>query len=127
MAEPLFNKQYTGTLNFSAQEAWVDLGLIPLSFYILFGFGTFIADGKRLVFDLRTNKVGFSDGSTTNTTLQDRIGVIDGDTKERDYYKNAQTARKSAVSTGVEHTWLRITSRSANNADAYWWIDYTEV
>jgi len=127
MATPLFDKQYTGTLNFSSQDVWVDLGLIPNTLYILFGFATYIADGKKLTFELRTNKAGFSDGVAANTDLIDRVGVLDGDSKDRDYYRNAQTARKSVVSTGVEHTWLRIRSKSANNADGYWWIDYTEV
>src|SRR3989338_4929529 len=99
----LFDKQYQGTLNFASQDVWIDLGLIPNALYLLFGFATYISDGKRIVFELRTNKAGFSDAVAVNTDLIDRVGVLDGDSKDREYYRNAQTARRSATSTGIEH------------------------
>lgn len=127
MAIPLFDKTYVGQLNFSNQEVWVDLGLIPNALQIMFGFTTYSCDGKTITFEVRTNKIGFSDGSLVNTDMHDRVSVRDGDSKDRDYYKNANTTRKSVISTGIERVWLRLKSKSNNNADAYWWIDYTEI
>ncbi len=127
MAQPLFDKTYIGQLNFSNQEAWADLGVITGAIQIMFGYATYSCDGKTIIVELRTNKLGFSDGSVANTDMHDRVSLRDGDSKDRDYYRNAQTSRKSVVSTGVEHCWLRFKSKSNNNADAYWWIDYTEI
>lgn len=123
----LFDKQIIGQINFSNQEIWVDLGVITSGLYAFFGFATFTCDGKNIVFELRTNKIGFSDGVLANTNLHDRVQVRDGDSRDREYYRGNLSSRQSEISTGVEHMWLRLRSKSSNNADAYWWIDYTEV
>lgn len=124
--KPLFDKSVNGEVTITG-DAWIDLGVIPSGAQILFGFATYSPEGKVIIFSLRTNKAGFSDGSFANTDLIDKVRVKDGDAKDRDYYKNAKTARYSAVSTGVEHMWLFCDMKGNATVDIFYWIDYAEV
>lgn len=126
MSQPLFDQISQGLASVG-QEAWIDLGLIPNGSQLMFGFATYTPDGKTIVFELRSNNSGQSSGTTAVTTIHSRTSVRDGDSKDVDYYKSARTAVKTITSTGVEHWWLRLTSKSAVVADAYWWIYYTTL
>ena len=126
MPTPLFDQVSQGQASVNA-ELWVDLGLIPNGNQFMFGFASYSPDGKTLIFELRSNNAGQSTGATGTTSIHSRTSVRDGDTKDVDYYKSAKTAIKTGVSTGVEHWWMRITSKSQAVADAYWWIYYTTI
>ena len=108
-------------------ENWVDLGVIPNGTKVMLGYADFTPDGKTTTFDLRSNTAGNSTGTTGTTTLHDRITVRDGVIASRDYYKNGRVQTLTVQSTGVEKLWLRLTSKSNNSADAYYWIYYTTL
>ena len=84
-------------------------------------------DGKTLTFELRSNTAGNSTGATNTTVIHDRIACKDITSVDRDYYKNGRIVTQTVISTGVEHFWLRMTSKSSVVADGYWWIYYTTL
>jgi hypothetical protein len=106
-------------------ETWIDLGTIPSGSKAWFGYADYMPDGKTTIFELRTNTAGNSTGTTGTTTLLGRASVRDGVTASVDYYRNGRLSTKSVAGTGTEKMWLRLTSKSAAAADAYWWIYYT--
>ena len=108
-------------------ETWVDLGLIPNGTKVMFGYATYMPDGKTIVFELRSNTAGQSTGATGTTVIHDRVSLRDGSVIDRDYYRNGRLQTVTLQSTGVEHFWLRLTSKSAATADGYWWIYYTTI
>lgn len=106
-------------------ETWIDLGTIPSGSKAWFGYADYMPDGKTTIFELRTNTAGNSTGTVGTTTLLGRASLRDGVTGSADYYRNGRLSTKSVQSTGVEKIWLRLTSKSAAAAEAYWWIYYT--
>lgn len=122
----LFDQIFQGQATMTS-ELWVDLGLIPNGSQFMFGYGTYTPDGKTITFDLRSNTTGNSTGTTGTTTLLGRATVRDLNESNKDYYANGRLQTVTVVSTGVEHVWLRLTSKSGNSADAYWWIYYTTL
>jgi hypothetical protein len=122
---PVFElvKDGTGT---TAQEAWIDLGVIPNNKRIWFGFATYISEDKQFSFELRTNKSSKSVGTTADTTLHDYAAAPTGESIDRDYYQFANILMQSVLSTGVEHWWLRIRSKSGSAGDFSYIIYYTE-
>lgn len=97
------------------QEAWHDLGSIPVGKQWWLGHATFIAEDKGLVFELRPNIPGQSAGDIANTQLRGYANVAKEESKDADlnFYGNIATfAPVGAVSTGVEKLWLRIRSGS---------------
>jgi hypothetical protein len=120
----LFNLILQGNATMTS-ELWVDLGVIPTGSQIMLGYATYTPDGKTITFDLRSNTVGNSTGTTGTTTLHDRVTVRDLNNAQRDYYQNGRLQTLTVQSTGVEKLWIRLTSKSNAAADAYWWIYYT--
>lgn len=120
----LFDQIFQGSATMTG-EFWVDLGVIPNGSQIMFGYATYTPDGKTITFDLRSNTAGLSAGTTAATTLHGRATVRDLNESNKDYYANGRIQTVTVQSTGVEHVWLRLTSKSGNSADAYWWLYYT--
>jgi len=120
----LFDTVSQGIQSFTT-ETWIDLGTIPTGSKIWFGFADYMPDGKTTIFELRTNLTGQSAGTVGATTIHGRASIRDGVTAPVDYYKNGRLTTKSVAGTGSEKMWLRLTSKSAAAADAYWWIYYT--
>ena len=108
-------------------ELWIDLGLIPNGTKLYLGYATYTPDGKTITFSLRSNLAGQSAGTTGATTLHDRITLKDLTTIDRDYYRNGRLQTLTVQSTGVEHWWLQLTSKSNAASDLYWWIYYTTI
>jgi len=122
----LFNLVNQG-LAVMTTEQWIDLGLIPNGTQIMFGYGDYTPDGKTITFDLRSNLATKSAGTIAETTLHGRATVRDLQIAEKDYYRDGRLTTVTVQSTGVEHYWLRLTSKSSNSSDAYWWIYYTTL
>ena len=108
-------------------ELWVDLGVIPNGTKLYLGYASYTPDGKTITFDLRSNTAGQSAGTVGATVLHDRVTARDLVVVDRDYYRNGRLQTLTVQSTGVEHWWLRLTSKSSAAADAYWWIYYTTI
>ena len=108
-------------------ELWIDLGVIPNGTQVMFGYADYTPDGKTITFDLRSNTAGQSAGTVGATTLHGRLTVRDLNIGSADYYRNGRLQTLTVQSTGVEHMWLRLTSKSNAAADAYWWIYYTTL
>jgi len=122
----LFNLINQGVATMT-NEFWVDLGLIPNGTQIMFGYATYTPDGKTITFDLRSNMATKSAGTIADTILHGRATVRDLSESNKDYYMNGRLMTVTVQSTGVEHYWIRLTSKSSASADAYWWIYYTTI
>ena len=123
---PTFEKTFEGS-DVVTSELWVDLGAIPVGTQCWFGFAVFIAIDKSLAFHLRTNKAGLSAGDLASTTLHDYGAAVAGDSVDRDLHRDGNTFIASIVSSGVEHVWLRVTSKSGSAGDfdfIVWYTDY---
>jgi len=122
--QPIFDLTIdgTGTLGTSV---WVDLGVIPTGKQILFGYATYVAEGKNLQFETRTNVAGQSTGTTGTTDLLDWVAASGGSSVDRDFYQYGAINTLSAVSTGVEHWWLHITAQSSSSGTFDYIIRYT--
>ena len=94
------------------KELWIDLGSIPTGKQLWFGFASLVAIDKDVQFEIRTNLSGYSDGTAAHTELQDFASAQVGASIDRDLYRGGAIFVASAVSTGVEHWWLRCQSVS---------------
>jgi len=100
-------------------ETWVDLGAIPSGKQIWFGYATYAGIDKDTQFETRSNNTGTSTGTVANTQLHDFAGAQTGSSVDRDFYQYGNIMTASVVSTGVEHFWIRVTSRGASGAFDY--------
>ena len=123
----LFDLINQGVTIHTSSDIWLDLGLIPLGSKFMIGYADFTADGKNITFDLRSNILGESTGTIAKTILSGRATVRDGTIYSGDWYRNGRLSTCTVISTGIEHFWLRISSKTNNAADAYWWIYYTSI
>lgn len=110
----------------TAAEQWIDLGLIPSTFDIWIGNAQYASPDKAITFELRTNNLTTSTGTLVNTTLLDSCAVtVRSGTLLRDLYKNGTLHIKTVKSTGIEHWWLRLTSKSSTAGGYLFSINYT--
>ena len=110
--QPIFDTIISGS-GLVGTESWVDLGLVPLGRQILLGYATYIAEDKNCQFETRSNLYGYSDGSLIHTQLHDWVSVPTGSSMDRDFYFDGNVNTLTVVSTGAEHLWVRVVSRSA--------------
>ena len=110
----LFDKTVSGSGSNGA-TLWIDLGLIPSGFDFRIGQWT-VYGAKTETFYLYTNTIGKSASGTTNCTLLAQIAPKAGATTTQDLYKNGSLYTKTVLSTGVEHWWLYISSKSSTAA-----------
>jgi len=122
--QPIFEKILDGSGS-ATSEAWVDLGLIPTGKQIWFGYATFAGETKQFSFEVRTNKLTKSAGTVTDTTLHDYSNVTQASV-DRDFYQYGNILMQSIVSTGTEHFWLRIRSKTSASGDYSYILYYTE-
>ena len=120
----LFNLTTTVTSTVGL-ETWVDLGLIPSGYDYWIGTGAYTAITKAMTFELRTNIATKATGTTTNTTLLDTAAPKVGATISHDLYKKGTLHTKTVKSTGVEHWWLRIFSKTTTSGSYSYKIAYT--
>lgn len=123
LVQPIFDTIRSATGS-AQQEAWADLGVIPAGKQWLLGpLNTFIAQDKDLQFELRVNKATKSAGTVADTEFLDGFAAQAPNGVDRDLYWFGAIATLAplVVSTGVEHLWLRVTSKS-NTAGAYTWV-----
>ena len=114
-----------GPINASGSE-WIDLGLIPTGYRIWLGNAQYSAITKSITFELRTNNATKSAGNTTDTALlasaaaSPRSGTVNSD-----MYKGGTLHIVTVNGTGVEHWWLRLTSKVTTPGAYIYSINYT--
>jgi hypothetical protein len=94
---------------------WIDLGLIPSTYRIWIGSWT-VYGAKADSFYLYGNKIGKSAAVATDCTLVASCAIKAGATATQDLYKKGTLHTVTAYSTGVEHWWINITSKSSTLA-----------
>ena len=102
----------TGT---NGADLWIDLGLIPTGFRFFIGSWT-VYGAKADSFYLYTNKATKSAAVTTDCTLLASASIKAGATVTQDLYKKGTLHTTTVYGTGVEHWWIRITSKSGTSA-----------
>lgn len=107
----IFNLVLTGSGTVGT-SAWIDLGAIPTGYDYWIGQVTYTSIDKTVTFELRTNTSGQAGGSDANTTVLDTVTLRAGASATRDLYKNGSLHTKTVVGTGVEHWWIKMTSKS---------------
>ena len=116
------NKTDDGTVGSSA---YVDLGAIPSWNKFWFGTRQYSSPDKSITFELRTNNSTKSAGTDGDTTLLGSISAAPRNgTVTQDYYKNGRLHTASVLSTGVEHCWLKLKSRSSTSGSYLYSINY---
>ena len=119
---------FTSTLTGSSSvglELWIDLGLIPVGRRYWIGLAQYTAVDKATGFELRTNSATKSTGTTANTTLLATASARAGSTLSQDLYKGGALHTETVLSTGVEHWWIRIYSKSGTAGSYLYKISYT--
>jgi hypothetical protein len=116
------NKTGSGSVGL---ETWVDLGLIPTGYKIWVGVCQWTSIDKTTVFELRTNTSTKSTGTIVNTSLITTSSIRAGATISQDLYKNGALHTTTVKSTGIEHWWIRIYSKSATSGSFLYKISYT--
>ena len=107
---------------------WIDLGVIPTGKYIRFGSAQYGSPDKSITFEVRTNIVGQSTGTDANTLLlassvaSTRTGLLNVD-----YYKSNTLNIKTVISTGVEHFWIRLKSKTATATSYMYSLNYAVI
>jgi hypothetical protein len=113
---PLFDQTVQGPPPGNATvgtEHWIDMGVIPSGFARWFGSMILTSPSKSITFELRSNVLGQSAGTTGATTL---LGTVSVSPKSRtitlDLYKNGRLHTATVTGTGTEKWWLRLRSKS---------------
>jgi hypothetical protein len=110
----------------TGSNQWIDLGPIPTGLRVWFGNGSYLSPDKSITFEVRTNNIGSSAGSDAATTLvastsvSPRSGAV-----VSDYYRKGRLHLTSVYSTGVEHFWLHLKSKSGSAGSYLYTINYT--
>lgn len=119
----LFNLTASGSGSNGA-NVWIDLGLIPSGFDMWVGNWT-VYGAKTETFYLYTNLAGKSASGTTNCKLMASIAPRSGTTTTQDLYKAGTLHTATVKSTGVEHWWINIVSKSSTAAAYNYKVLYT--
>jgi hypothetical protein len=106
-------------------EAWVDLGTITTGKEFWIGKAIYTSINKVAIFELRTNNIGQSTGTTANTKLLDTASVKTGSSLTRDLYKNGSLHITTVLSTGIEKLWLRVLTKNAIAGTYQYSVSYT--
>lgn len=105
--------------------AWIDLGLIPVGQFIRFGSAQYASPGKSITFEVRTNLAGQSAATTGATLLlASSVASVRSGQITVDYYKSNTLNIKTVIGTGVEHAWLRLSSKTLTATDYFFSINY---
>jgi len=108
-------------------DLWVDLGLIPSGYDFRIGSWSVTAIGKPMTFELRTNTAGKNTGTTANTTVLALASIAKaGGSMTSDLYKKGALYTKTIKSTGVEHWWVHITSKTSTLQTAMYQVSYLQ-
>lgn len=122
----LFTSQKSGTPTVGL-ELWIDLGLIPTGYDEWIGNVQYASNSKVSTFELRTNAATKATGTVANTTLLDAwTSSSKVKTITKDLYKSGTLHIKTVVSSGVEHWWLRIYSKSSTAVACSYLINYVQ-
>jgi len=73
--QPLFEMTSQDAITITG-DTWVDLGLIASGVQLMFGFATYVPEGKAITFSLRSNEVGKSAGTLKNLSAPPFPGKI---------------------------------------------------
>lgn len=107
-------------------DQWIDLGTIPVGKRIWFGNGIYTSPDKSITFEVRTNNSGKNAGNINDTALLASTAVSPrSGTLKADYYKNGRLHIVSVYSTGTEHFWLRLKSKSGTAGSYLYTVNYT--
>jgi len=112
-----------GSLTVGA-SLWIDLGLITSGKDFFIGNGKWTSPDKTIIFSLRTNNLTKSAGTTTDTTQISTYSVAAGKSYLQDLYKSGRIHTATVKSTGVEHWWLLLTSKSSTAGSFMYNINY---
>ena len=104
---------------------WVDLGLIPTGKRIWFSYCTFTNPTKVISYYIRPNLATKSTGTDTTTLLVAQSAPKAGATATIDLYKNGRLHTTTIYGTGIEHWWLKMTSKSGTSGTYMYKIIYT--
>ena len=105
-------------------ELWIDLGLIPNGYRFWIGYAQWTSTDKVCSFELRTNNTTKSTGTIANTTIKALASCRSGQSVTQDLYKLGALHTETVLSTGVEHWWIRIYSKSATASTCLYKISY---
>lgn len=119
----LFNLTASGSGSNGA-NVWIDLGLIASGFDNWIGSWT-VYGAKAETFYLYTNTAGKSASGATNCKLLAQIAAKAGTTVTQDLYKKGTLHTATVKSTGVEHWWVNIVSKSSTLAAYNYKVLYT--
>lgn len=111
-----------------AKDEWVDLGSIGASGQQLqLGLCPFTPIDKMITCEVRTNISGQSGGTVAKTEIKAKAGAKAGSSKTIDMWKRGRLFITTPVSTGVEHWYLRFTSKKTTVSECIWQITYLEL
>jgi hypothetical protein len=129
MANSLFDQTLAGPPPGTAtagSSLWIDLGLIPNGFDYWIGQATYTSNYKIFALNLWTNKAVKSAGNLNDTDpLDSWTSSSKVKSTVRDLYKNGRLHIKTVISTGVEHWWLYLTSKSSSAQSYNYDLRYT--
>ena len=107
-------------------EQWIDLGLITSGYDFWIGNAQYTSPSKSITFELRTNLLTKTAANTTDTKLLDAVALTTkSGTVTRDLYKKGTLHTATVHSTGVEHWWLRLVSKTATAGGYLYSVNYT--
>lgn len=125
MALTAFNLNKNGSGQVGA-ELWIDLGLIPTGFDEWIGNVQY-STGKATTFELRTNTLTKTSAVLADTLLLSSVALTArSGTLTTDLYKKGTLHIKTVVGTGVEHWYLRMTSKSSTLGNYLYSINYVQ-
>ena len=123
MALVTFNLTLSGS-GLAGTELWKDLGLIPLEKDMWIGTVIYTSTTKAFTFELRTNLATKSTGTLANTKLLATAAPGSGKSITQDLYKSGTLHTATVKSTGVEHWWMRMVSKSGTSGSYLYKISY---
>jgi hypothetical protein len=123
VATSLFNLTIKSSASVGT-DLWIDLGLIPSGYDYRIGSWTVTAIGKAMTFELRTNMLTKSVGTLATTTTLALVSARADRSVTGDLYKRGTLQTKTVVSTGVEHWWIRVTSKSGTTQTMMYQVSY---
>ena len=125
MALALFTLTANGSGS-AGTEAWRDLGLIPSGYDFWIGIVVYTSVTKAFTFQLRSNLATKSTGTLANTSLLATAAPKVGVSVTQDLYRSGRLHTATVKSTGVEHWWMRVYSKSGTSGSYLYKVSYCQ-
>jgi len=121
-----FNLNQKG-VSIVSKDDWIDLGLIPNGQQYQIGLVEFTPIEKSLTCEIRPNIISQSQSTESATSISGKSSTKAGTTKKIDLWRKGRLVSLTALSTGVEHWWLRFTSKKQTPTEVIWSVSYMEL